>query len=35
VDEEKQDPEEHPQSDMSAEDEPAAEAQAEAEEPAG
>jgi len=34
VDEEKQDPEEHPQSDMSAEDEPAAEAQAEAEEPA-
>ncbi|HLN02373.1 MAG TPA: transcription termination/antitermination protein NusG [Bryobacteraceae bacterium] len=34
MDEEKQDPEEHPQSDMSAEDEPAAEAQAEAEEPA-
>jgi transcription termination/antitermination protein NusG len=33
VDEEQQDPEEHPQSDMSAEEEPAAEAQAEAEEP--
>ena len=34
MDEEQQDPEEHPQSDMSAEEEPVAEAQAEAEEPA-
>jgi transcriptional antiterminator NusG len=34
MDEEQQDPEEHPQSEMSAEEEPAAEAEAEAEEPA-
>jgi len=34
VDEEQQDPEEHPQSELSAEEEPAAESQAEAEEPA-
>ncbi len=34
MDEERQDPEEHPQSEMSAEEEPAAETQAEAEEPA-